>query len=450
VKQLKNPRSPRVFLGPVEVAGYYRNLAKGFRELGVQCTFFTFKPHPFGYGGEDPKNWILKLEDKLDSVRSRLPLPQFMKRILGGPSGLLRILWVLTVVFSQDVFIFGFGRSLTGRSNWDLRLIKFLRKVIVINMAHGSEARPAYLNGANQTPDGKSFSTLEKIVESAKSARDLVLTNERFADYIIGAPYSTSYFANKRMINWFALGVPVDVNLDAIQSEVINDQSSRGDKAAIRILHSPSHPALKGTPEIIRVVQNLKAKGFPIELILLTGKPHSEVLEEIRKCDFVVDQIYSDTPMAGFACEAACLRKASIVGGYGLEELKGHVPAGMWPPTYICHPNEIQSAIEKLIEDRCFRDSLATQAWHFLESHWRADLVASRYLLLANDQVPEDWWIDPMSVSYLAGGGQKIERTIEIVREIINIYGVASLQLTHRPDLEQAFSELASANSTNG
>jgi hypothetical protein len=356
----------------------------------------------------------------------------------------------LTVIFSHDVFIFGFGRSLTDRSKWDLRLIKFLRKVIVINMAHGSEARPAYLNGANQTPDGKSVSPPEKIVESAKSTRDLVLTNERFADYLIGAPYSTSYFANKRMINWFALGVPVDLNSDAIQSEVLNDQSSRGEIAAVRILHSPSHPALKGSPCILKAIENLKLKGFSIDLVLLTGQPHQEVLMEIRSCDFVVDQIYSDTPMAGFACEAAGYGKAVIVGGYGLQELRKHVPQEMWPPTYACLPEEVEMAIEKMITDPDARNRVGLESRRFLENHWQAVDVASRYLRLVSGDIPKSWWIEPRDIFYIAGVGQKIERTIEIVRDIIDKYGVSSLQLSHRPDLERAFSELSSANSTNG
>jgi hypothetical protein len=120
--------TPRVFIGPIEVDGYYANLAEGFRKLGVPCTYFTFKSHPFGYGGESPRHWLLILEDRIDSIRLKLPLPGFLMRILGIPSVLLRILWICVSILSHDVFIFGYVRCLAERSKWDLRLIKLLKK----------------------------------------------------------------------------------------------------------------------------------------------------------------------------------------------------------------------------------------------------------------------------------------------------------------------------------
>ncbi len=62
-------------------------------------------------------------------------------------------------------------------------------------------------------------------------------------------------------------------------------------------------------------------------MVLLTGRPNREVIVDLSKCDFVIDQIYSDTLMIGFACDAASLGTASIVRGYGLEELKQFVPS---------------------------------------------------------------------------------------------------------------------------
>ena len=32
----------RIFLGPVEIAGYYHNLAQGFKELGIPCDHICY------------------------------------------------------------------------------------------------------------------------------------------------------------------------------------------------------------------------------------------------------------------------------------------------------------------------------------------------------------------------------------------------------------------------
>ena len=35
-------KTPRVLIGPSDIAGYYASLAKGFRTLGVDCDFVSF------------------------------------------------------------------------------------------------------------------------------------------------------------------------------------------------------------------------------------------------------------------------------------------------------------------------------------------------------------------------------------------------------------------------
>ena len=44
------PRMPRVFVGPVEIAGYYSGLAAALRDLGVDAVAVDLSRHPFRYG----------------------------------------------------------------------------------------------------------------------------------------------------------------------------------------------------------------------------------------------------------------------------------------------------------------------------------------------------------------------------------------------------------------
>lgn len=279
-----------------------------------------------------------------------------------------------------------------------------------------------------------------------KLAKRRVDFHQKYASIIIGAPFSTSHFANRPFINWFALGVPFVIEAEMeVSSTEVEEANGKGARP-IRILHSPSHPAVKGTSKIANSIRNLQSKGYNIEFILIQGISNREVLEEIKQCDFVVDQVYSDTPMAGFATEAAWFGKPAVVGGYGIEYLKSFVPEGMWPPSLICHPDEIEQSIEYLITHPEARSQLGKEAQRFVQEKWSAVEVAKRYLRIIEGDIPNEWWLDPRQVLYLEGVGQSVEQTKKIVREMVEVYGKESLQLNHRPNLLCAFLDLAEIN----
>ena len=303
-------------------------------------------------------------------------------------------------------------------------------------MAHGSEMRPPYINGAYQSSDG-SIQPDSKFLKSLSSSyKKRFKKIEQLSDYVIGAPYSSTQFASKKLINLFVIGIPCIPNF--------NKKVKAHNQGPIRILHSPSHPAAKGSKKIVQVIDNLKQRGHLLEFIMLQGRPNNEVLIEIEKCDFIIDQIYSDTPMAGFAMEAAWFGKPAVVGGYELESLKNYFPEkSMYPPSQICHPDDLEGAIEKLIIDENYRLNLGNAAKKFVHEQWSADKVAQRYMRLINDDVPNSWWINPYNVTYVYGGGQTEEQTKANIQKLVNDYGKEALKLTDRPDLEKAFMQFA-------
>lgn len=433
----------RVFVGPVEISGYYTNLARGFRENGVHCDFVTYDRHPFEYGGDSKKPILLSLADFLKGFRGKLGMRLIERILITLPGQALQWVWAISAMFKYDVFIFGFGHSLLPR-NLDLIVLKFIGKIVISNLGHGSDARPPYIDGAYQSSDGSSRPTTDELLSFSQAKLKKVEFFQKFSDVIIGAPFTTSHFSSKGYVNWFAVGLPQffanpnDVNIDDGDAKACIAPSSD-----IRILHSPSHSAGKGSPLIIKAIANLKRKGYQIELILLQNKAHSEVLREIQCCDFVVDQVYSDTPMASFATEAAWFGKPAVVGGYGFEALKKLVPEGMWPPSMTCHPDTIDQAIEYLIVNRNKRLQLGVEAQRFVHEKWSAVAVARRFLRLIEGDIPEEWWLDPGTVTYLEGFGQPVERTQENIRQMVLRFGVESLQLSHRPALELAFLEFA-------
>jgi glycosyltransferase involved in cell wall biosynthesis len=435
--------SIRVFVGPTEIAGVLSNLAKGIKANGVECDFITYRSHPFGYGGESHLPLMINLSRWFDKCRENPRRFYANKVFFSIPGEVVKHIWALCAIFRYDVFIFGFGESLM-RWNIDLPLLKWLGKTVISNISFGSEARPPFIGGLKLTEDINKYSHLIR----SRTARisKTVQWHQKYASIVIGAAFSTSQFARSRFINSFALGLPFDSGHSQPLCDQTNVLLSTPVLRSIRILHSPSNPVAKGTAQIVKAIENLKARGHKIDFILLHGKPFKEVLKEIQYCDFVVDQIYSDTPMAGFATESAFFGKPAIVGGYGFDLLKQFVPYGMWPPSKTCHPDQIEQAIEEFITNADLRKSLGREAQSFVREKWSTIEVGKRFLQLIEGDIPNDWWLNPNDVVYTEGAGQSIERSQQTIRKLVANYGLEALQLEHRPDLQKAFIEFANVN----
>src|SRR4029079_15791749 len=59
----------------------------------------------------------------------------------------------------------------------------------------------------------------------------------------------------------------------------------------VRILHAPSDREIKGTRYLRDAIERLKGAGYPVELLMLEGVPHSQVAEFCERADVAVDQL---------------------------------------------------------------------------------------------------------------------------------------------------------------
>ncbi len=435
----------RILIAPVEIAGYYRNLAEGLRLIGADCDFVPYTEHRFCYSPDSNSPFLIKAAKAFRrfGARSKHILPITLLIELFSKAFIRT--WSFAAIFKYDVFIFGYGQSLWPKHNLDIWLLNILGKTVILNLAHGSEARPPYINGGYQSPDGFIQPSPEFLYKKSKRIRSKVQFLCKHAKYIIGAPFSTSQFAETKLVNIFHLGTPVSFATSYQKQESSDRDDHSENNLTVRILHSPSHSAAKGSVIIEEAIKNLKRKGYQIDLVIIQDQPNAEVIRQIRRCDMVVDQIYSDTPMAAFATEAAYFGKPTVVAGYRLEELRRFVPDELWPPSMVCHPDHIESAIESMITDRGKRYRIGAAAQKFIQQRWHAAEVAKRYLKIIEGNIPEDWWFDPRDIEYLEGFGQSIELSRRNISLLVKTYGTDSLQLTHRPKLETSFLEFAQA-----
>lgn len=425
----------KIFIGLMEISGYYKHLKQGFQENGIDCTFVNLYNHPFNYGNDDVPYIVLLMKKMFARIRSNASKGHKIRKFL-----LIRILEVLKIVFfiwalcNHDVFILGFCSSFFGANlpffrHCELPVLRLFKKKIIF-VFHGSDSRPPYIDGGIMAVGGNF--TIEKCIELTAQKKKEILIIDKYADIVIDNAMS-GHFHECSFVLGPVLGVPFEFN---------NNEYFPEKKEGIHIIHAPSHPEAKGTEEIRKSINNLKNKGYLIEFTEVIGKPNSFVLEQLAQCDIVVDQLYSDWFMPGFATEAAWFGKPVIIGGYA-QELFNILPSEMIPPTYYCRPDEIEQAIEKLIIDEEYRLELGRRAKAFVKNEWTPQKVAERYVRLIKGDIPDGWHYVPDKCSYIHGWGLNEKRAKEVIRNVVTHGGRQALQLVDKPELEKKMLDFA-------
>lgn len=424
----------RIFIGLTEIANYYSNLKEGFEELGVKADFIQESKHPF-YAVQKT-TFLEKCLQGINHQRLKLS-NQFryliiLRKLLVFLTKIIKTFILIQSIFKYDVFIFGYKSSFIDFR--ELYLLKFFKKKIIY-VFHGSDSRLPYTDGSIMSGDISDLKITECLKFTKRQKKEIKLI-EKNADLIVSA-YTTSHFFNRTIINFISIGLPYKI------SKFIDHNYGSNQNQTVTILHCPSHPEAKGTLLIEKAIDSLKQKGYLINYIRITQMPNSTVLKNLQNCDFVVDQLYSDTPMAGFAAEAAFCGKPAIVGGYYTDE---DLKMSNIPPSLHCHPEKVEQAIEQLIINLEFRLELGQKAKSFVENYWAPKKVAERYLRLINENIPDEWQCNPNKINYLYGGGLPDWKTKLIIRKMIEKYGIKSLQLSDKAYLEKQFKEFAYSN----
>jgi glycosyltransferase involved in cell wall biosynthesis len=430
-KMLNQPQNLRIFIGIQEIAGYYCQLLQGLRELGCQADFYALNDHPFGYKQIQEDNvlthlcrWLKRCESKTKRRSGKLfwlLLQDFIK-----------VLLFFHILPHYDVFIFSY-RS-TFFHYLELPLLKMSKKR-VIYVFHGSDARPPYMDG---TIDFQDAQYLNKTTQKIKS---FVSQVEKYADLIIVNPASAQ-FLSKPFINSMIIGVPFQCQPSF---EPLAQESG-----AIQIVHGPSNPKAKGSAQILEVVKRVQLKYPEIQYIELRNRSHSEVLQALQSCDLVIDQLYSDTPLAGLATEAAFFGKPSIVGSYAHSLFEEYLDLESYPPSLVCHPEHLEEALLKLLLDVTFRQDLGRKAQAFVSEKWTPERVAQRYLKLIYNEIPQNWWTDPLDITYPYGAALSENQLQHNLKLLCSNYGASALQVKHHIALQKSLLEQLTTQESKG
>jgi glycosyltransferase involved in cell wall biosynthesis len=420
-------RSPRVFIGPVEIAGYYTRLAGALREVGVDAVAIDLGGHAFGYEQSAAPNAWVRLATRLNSRAEATRGPRVIRLWWRAASVASRVPLLAWALVRFDAFVFGFGQTLLGGR--ELPLLRALGKRVVV-VFNGSDARPPYVDGVNMA--GPRALSARACIALTRRRKRYLGRIERHADVVVSQP-AFSHLFERPVVDFFRIGVPW----------VPAPEVEHADGPAVRVVHSPSDPAVKGSDTIRRTIDELRAEGRDLRFVELRGVPNAEVRRELARADFVIDQLYSDAPMVGVSTEAATAGRPSIVGGYAWPDLHAIYDDAAMPPVEECHPDELRAAIIRLADDRAYREALGARAKDFVTSTWDRRSIAERFLMLLRGEIDPTWLFDPRRLRYVRGVGLHEERARAIVAACIAEGGVGALQLADKPELEQAFIDFA-------
>lgn len=413
-----------MLVGLGETAGYCAQLAEGLRAAGAMADHINLGSDPMRYSERDPGRLVSALR-WLGRRRRDGPGP----RLAWAAVHRMALAWQFLLALARyDAFVFRAGDSFFALR--DLPLLRRLNKSVIV-VFFGTDSRPSYLSGAEiaSGQDGKAASA------ATAAKRRMVERIERHATHIVCHPMSAQLH-RREAVAFLEIGIPRKLHPSTA--------SVTAHAGAVRFLHAPSRPQDKGTAVIERAVAAVAREGVDVELRILTGRPNAEVLAAIADCDVVIDQLYSDTPMAALAAEAAALGRPAIVGGYGWDQLRPMTSAASLPPTHLCRPEELTEAIRRLATDGPYREDLGRRARAFLEEHWAPDRVASRYLSLLSGEAPADWWFQPQRLAYVLGAGAPQLAVRDAVKGVLEAAGPRGLHLDDKPHLvEQLLSLVA-------
>lgn len=430
-------RPRRVFIGFSNTASYYSALAEGFRAIGYDVEYAAFhdeSPMLRRYASGRPSRLYQLF------LWGRAADKRWAGRFGGAVTRLTDTAYLLYCALRCDIFIFSSSSSFLPQFR-DLGFLRWIGRRTIFTFL-GSRSRPAFLNGVYT--NGSPPISARRAVERAEAARADLNRIGRLATGVIENPAAAQLHSHP-FVDYGQIGFPntLAAGVAADMAEQTMAEQKNDSARPVRILHAPSKTSVKGSDRIRQMIEALRAEGLDIDFVLIHGLPNAAVIAELRRCDFVIDQCFSDVPVAGFACEAAAFGKPAVVGGYAAAELGRFGPYPGLPTALYVHPDAMQDLVRRLVLDAPLRRQLGEQARALVLQHWSAAAVAQRYLQVARGDIPDHWRIAPQEIGYWQGCGAPESVTKAFIAAMPEPYRLRAIKAVSSPQVQASLASFA-------
>lgn len=140
-------------------------------------------------------------------------------------------------------------------------------------------------------------------------------------------------------------------------------------------LHVPTEPRVKGTEEIVRAFENLRAQGLRFEFRIVRRLTQAEFYRELQACDVYVDELRCGSHGVT-AVEAMAAGKVTVT--YIRPDLVPRYPAGL--PLANANPDTIEDVLRRLIENPQERVDRSRRGRAYVERYHDSRVVAGEML----------------------------------------------------------------------
>jgi hypothetical protein len=361
----------RVLIGATEIAGTLKCLGSGFRALGhdvttvIRCRNPLYPSYTYDVNlsvdAPDPVSWPEWIRS------SRNPFVRFPR---GAINRAFRASKWAKLVAQHDLFVFVWGGESLSHANREFGLLKGLGKKIV-SVLLGSDVRDARAFTMEFSGVERSESFLESIRTRSQSRQWPHLRNMRYAEHYSDCILSLPNQSGLALRPYSHLFIPADV-------QSIECYIPRRDIPVV--VHAPSLRGIKGTAEILQILDQLRDEGIQFDLQLLESLPNEQILSRLRDADVVIDQLYlllhgklGVEAMASGCALATCNR----------EDYEPYPPKR---PIWHIDASNLYGQLKHLLSDKALRVRLAQDGRKYVESYHDQKAVANR--ILKNIELP--------------------------------------------------------------
>lgn len=297
----------RIFHGPENVAGVAATLARAQRLLGHHARAGVFG-HEFGYATGDAI-----------ALSRRRPA---------------RALRAAQIASSFDVFQLYFGQGLLGPRLTDVPLLRKLGKKVFFYFC-GCDIR-----------DEKATIMRYPISGCRDCFPKLCAPNRDRARWVAETYADANFVVSPDLLEFVDRSVLMLAPYDADRVEqVLREPVPERETNRFVVVHAPSNHAIKGSKYLVAAVEGLRREGVPIDLEILSGMSHLDVLRKARTADLAVDQLLVGS-YGLFAAEMMALGVPVAV--FLRDDLVGEYPAP--PPVHQATPETIAGLLRAAVE----------------------------------------------------------------------------------------------------
>ena len=324
-----NKGNLRVVQGTIEIANQMNVLNQGLKSIGVDSKTINYYPSYLQYDS----GHTLDINSFSNFNEANIKTKELAAKLIAN----------------NDVFHFHFGTSLT-LDHSDLPLLEELGKKVVMQY-WGSDVR-MYSKAIKLNPYVK-----VKDMDEDKIRRNLEIISRYIPNCLVDyelAEYVKDYYENIHYTR-----VSVDLNKYKFVNKTNNEK--------LLIVHAPTAPEYKGTPYILKAIEELKQK-YDFDFQLVQGMPHEEAVAIYKKADLVIDQILGGG-YGVFAIETMAMGKPVIC--WISDFMKDKYPKEL--PIILANPDDIKEKIEYAIKNKDMLEEIGVKGRRYVEKYCDID-----------------------------------------------------------------------------